>query len=250
MIDVHAHLLESYFPDIDEVLSRAKNGGVKAIINSITSPRESSYALELLQKHPGYVFLTIGFDPTCTSREEFERFTGLLESERSRIVGIGEVGLDHFYIRDEAGRQVQRDFFIQCIELSAKHDLPLIVHSRSAGRKAIELMSSTGSKRILMHAFDGKAGDAEKAAKEGFYFSIPPSIVRSEQKQKLARILPLESIMLESDSPALSPNVGERNEPLNILKAALKISEVKHVPVEEVIGATTANAREFFKINF
>ena len=248
MIDVHAHLSEHHFPDVDEVLSRAKNAGVKAIINSITSPGESPYALKLLQKYHAYVFLTVGFDPTCTSAQEFERFTDLLKSEKSRIVGIGEVGLDHFYIRDDAGRQVQKGFFIQCIELAAKCDLPLVIHSRSAGRKAIELISSTGYNRVLMHAFDGKAGDAEKAAKEGFYFSIPPSIVRSEQKQKLARVLPLESMMLESDSPALSPNVGERNEPANVFKAALKISEIKGLPFNEVTDVTAANAREFFKI--
>lgn len=250
MIDVHAHLSERHFPDLEEVLSRAKNAGVMAIINSTTVPGESPYALRLFRQYSGYVFLTIGFDPVCTSVHEFENFVKVLESERSNIVGIGEVGIDHFYTREDEGRQVQREFFLRCIELALKFDLPMVIHSRSAGKKALQILSSAGVRKVLMHAFDGKAGDAEKAARDGYYFSIPPSITHSEQKQKLAKLLPLESMMLESDSPALSPIKGERNEPANILLAASKIAEIKRVPLREVVTVTTENAMKFFNLKF
>ena len=99
-----------------------------------------------------------------------------------------------------------------------------------------------------MHAFDGKFGSAQKGIELGYYFSIPPSIVRSEQKQKLVKNLPLENLLLESDAPVLGPRVDERNIPSNIKIAAEKIAEIKKVDISEVIKVTTRNAKELFKL--
>ena len=246
LIDVHAHLTDPSFQDLPEVLRRAAAAGVKKIIMSITDPAEFVRAREILSMAPECLHLTIGFDPSNLSEERYTRFEELVG--RGGMVGIGEVGLDHFYVRDHSQRSVQAAFFRSSIRLAIKKDLPLVVHSRSAGRDALEVLYSEGAERVLMHAFDGKSGDALAAAKRGFFFSIPTSVVYSVQKQKLVRLLPLESLMLETDSPVLSPLRGERNEPANLVFAARKISEIKRIELGEVVRTTAEKAKEFFRI--
>jgi Mg-dependent DNase len=124
--------------------------------------------------------------------------------------------------------------------------MPIVVHSRSAGKYAIKILTEEGAKRVIMHAFDGSVGYAIEGVKKGFYFSIPPSIVRSEQKQKMAKHLPLDKILLESDAPVLGPTKDIINTPSNIVISAAKIAEIKKIPINEVINATTKNAQEIF----
>jgi len=246
LIDVHAHLTDPSFQDLPEVLRRARAAGVKKIIMSITDPAEFGRAKEILSMAPGYLHLTVGFDPTDLSEERYAQFKELVGLDG--IVGVGEVGLDHFYVRDHSQRVLQEAFFRSSIRLAIARDLPLVVHSRSAGHGALEVLYSEGAEMVLMHAFDGKSGDALAAAKRGYFFSVPTSVVHSEQKQKLARLLPLESLMLETDSPVLSPVRGERNEPANLIFAARKIAEIKMVTVEEVIRMTATNAEHLFRL--
>lgn len=246
MIDVHAHLTDSCFHDLPDVLKRAKRVGVRRIVMSITDPSEIARAREIMAIEPEFVYLTIGFDPVTLSEEKFLQFESLVEG--GGIVGVGEVGLDHFYIRDHRERELQENFFRRSIRLALKKDLPIVVHSRSAGRAALQVLYSEGIKRVLMHAFDGKSGDAIKAAERGFYFSIPTSVVYSQQKQKLVRNLPIESLMLETDSPVLSPIRGSRNEPANLIYALRKVAEIKGLPEDEVAKITTQNAENFFHI--
>lgn len=246
MIDVHAHLTDPSFSDLPEVIRRAKDAGVAAVVTSITDPDDLPRAEKLVAECRGYVYLTLGLDPTLLSDEKFSSF--LRGLERVDPVGIGEVGLDHFYIRDAPLREVQEKRFRECIRIAMSRGKPLVIHSRSAGKKALEVLFSEGAHAVLMHAFDGKAGDALVAAKRGYFFSVPASVVHSEQKQRMVRLLPIESMMLETDSPVLSPVRGERNEPANLVHSARKVAEIKGIPVERVIETTTANAAGFFKI--
>ncbi|MEM4169897.1 MAG: TatD family hydrolase, partial [Thermoproteota archaeon] len=132
------------------------------------------------------------------------------------------------------------------IELAKRLNVPIIVHSRSAGREAIDILIENDAKRVLMHAFDGKASYAIRGVEAGFFFSIPPSIVRSPQKQKLAARLPLENILLESDSPVLGVDPFKRNEPANIVFSLREIARVKKVDEDTVAEETTRNALKLF----
>lgn len=246
MIDVHAHLASKAYADIDVIIARARSCGVRKIVMSITDPREYHAAKAIVERHPQSVFLTVGFDPCCFDQGLFDDFVSLASS--ATIVGIGEVGLDHFYIRDDEQRSLQERRFRLAISIANERRLPVVVHSRSAGKNALALLHSEGADRVLMHAFDGKAGDALAAAKGGYYFSIPTSVVHSEQKKKMARLLPLESLMLETDSPVLAPVRGEINEPANLIRSAEAISAIKRIPLEDVIAVTTANASSLFNI--
>jgi TatD DNase family protein len=120
------------------------------------------------------------------------------------------------------------------VDLSLELDLPLNVHSRSAGRHVIDILLARGAKRVQLHAFDGKFGTALAAVEAGYFFSIPPSVARSRQKQKLVRNLPLSCLMVESDSPVLGPEAGERNEPANSRIAIETIAHLKGETVQTV----------------
>ena len=143
-------------------------------------------------------------------------------------------------------REVQREILAQHIALSRELDLPLNVHSRSAGRHTIAWLREHGAQRVLMHAFDGKVSAAMAGIEAGYYFSVPPSIVRSPQKQKLVRHLPLERLLLESDSTVLGPEREQRNEPCNVWLACEHIATIKGVSAEDVAHITTTNARTLF----
>jgi TatD DNase family protein len=177
---------------------------------------------------------------------ELERICAMIRAERARIVGIGEVGLDFWVCRDPERRALQRDALGRLADLALELDLPLNVHSRSAGHYTLDLLLGRGARRVLMHAFDGKAGHALRGAEAGYVFSIPPSIVRSPQKQKLARALPLSALALETDSPVLGPQPGERNEPANVRISLRAIAELKGLPEAQVREATDANAARVF----
>ena len=165
-----------------------------------------------------------------------------VEKHASTLAGIGEVGLDYWRAKQETSRARQREVLAAIIALARAQNLPLNVHSRSAGHHTLRFLEQHGARRVLMHAFDGKAGHAREAAQAGFLFSIPPSILRSPQKQKLVRLLPLEALALETDSPVLGPEKTQRNEPANVRYSLQSIARIKQIEASEVRRQTTQNA--------
>uniref|UniRef100_A0A8C4J5S4 Putative deoxyribonuclease TATDN3 n=1 Tax=Dromaius novaehollandiae TaxID=8790 RepID=A0A8C4J5S4_DRONO len=222
-------------------------------------PSAISHAADVcvVSRFPGFVLPCLGVHPVQDVSPEEQRSVTLkdldaalplIERYKDKLVAIGEVGLDfspRFASTDEQ-KEGQRQVLTKQVELARRLDLPLNVHSRSAGRPTINLLKEQGAGNVLLHAFDGKPSVAMEGVKAGYFFSIPPSIIRSEQKQKLVKLLPLESICLESDSPALGPEKQVRNEPKNIYVAAECIAKIKRIPVEEVIEVTTQNALKVF----
>lgn len=256
MIDCHTHLTHVDFDaDRPAVVERARRAGVERIAIVGQDEAENRQVLALAASgvtgSPWLPFLGLHPDRFGDGREplepaELERICAQIRTERARITGIGEVGLDYWYGKDEPRRELQRAALMRLADLALELDLPLNVHSRSAGHHTLDLLLERGARRVLMHAFDGKAGHALRGAEAGYVFSIPPSIVRSPQKQKLARALPLSALALETDSPVLGPLPGERNEPANVLISLRAIAALKGLPEAQVWEATDANAARVF----
>lgn len=242
MIDVHCHLEDDSFDGKrEDIIKTARSLGVKAIITSGVGIEGAKKALEISDNV--FVFPSIGVMPY--ELFEYEKVIEIIRRERSRIVSVGEVGLDYYWGKRET-RENQRSVLGQFIELAKELGLPLVVHSRSAGRYALEVLIEEGAELVDMHAFDGSATHAAMGAEKGYYFSIPPSVVRSGQKQKLVRRISLDRLLLESDAPVLGPVREEINEPKNVLISAQEIARLKNVSFEQVIETTTNNAKELF----
>ncbi|OYT65659.1 DNase [Candidatus Bathyarchaeota archaeon ex4484_205] len=248
LVDAHCHIHSKEFDeDRDEVIRRAEKTGVKAILTSSINFSEIRKASKVAGRYE-IVYLTIGWDPANLDRENHERNLEILENMRERIVGIGEVGLDYYRVRDEEGRKLQRNIFIEYIGMAEKLKLPLIIHSRSAGRYVLEILEEYDVKRVHLHAFDGSKRWVRKAVELGYYLSIPTSVVYSRQKMNMVGIVPLEQLLLETDSPVLSPYKGMRNEPAFIVEASRKVAEIKNMSEEEVRKITGINASKFFRL--
>lgn len=248
MIDCHAHLADASFADdLDRVLQRAENLGLSAVICVSEGYEDSIKVIELGRSSP-LIFPCLGLHPEKADIEESSRIIELIKLHEKAIVGIGEVGLDYWKAKTDDERETQKEVLASFISLSNDLGLPLNVHSRSAGHHTLKLLREHGAMHVLMHAFDGKASHVDQGLDAGYRFSIPPSAVRSDQKKKLIRRLPLDAILLESDSPVLGPIPSVRNEPANILHAAKLIAEIKQVSCEKVLTITTENAAEFFSL--
>jgi TatD DNase family protein len=249
LIDVHCHIdLPNFNGDREVVIRKAKEKGIVALINSGLGSVSGRKTLRIAEEYRGYFFSTLGLEPYNLNEGKFKEMERLIMENRWAIVGIGEVGLDYYWTRGEEARRLQRERFKSFIHLARELDLPLIVHSRSAGKYALQILEEEGAERVLLHAFDGSLGWAMTGVKLGYFFSIPTSVWHSSQKQKLAKHLPLSHIMVESDSPVLSPFGKERNVPANLVYAVKKLCEIKGIEEIIVENETYQNTVNFFQL--
>jgi len=252
IIDTHSHIHDEAFDeDRAAVLERASAAGVTQVLAMGEGPADNSQVLMTAAAHPE-VLPCLGLHPDSAHRDTDARLARVEDQIRRYsldLLAIGEVGLDYWVAKDEPEqRQAQRKVLRRMAALSMEMGLPLSVHSRSAGHHTIDLLLEAGAvpELMVMHAFDGAAKHAARGAEAGFYFSVPPSLVRSPQKQKMVKRLPLSALLLETDSPVLAPEKGARNEPVNATLAASAVAELKGITVEEVAQATTENAHRVF----
>jgi TatD DNase family protein len=187
-----------------------------------------------------------GLFPAGIDLERAGETASFIRTNHDRLQAIGEVGLDFWKDREEAQQEIQKEALRLFAALSVELDLPFNVHSRSAGRQTIQILLEAGARRVQMHAFDGKASSAMPGVEAGFLFSVPASVVRSRQKQKLVAALPLSCMMVETDSPVLGPDPEKRNEPANLPLAVRAVAEIKGVTVDEVRETATRNAAALY----
>lgn len=245
MIDCHCHLEDEEFDkDRKQVIERARKAGV-IMITSGLGLKEAENALQIASEFEG-VYVCAGLEPY--SEEDPAPVIKFIRENKKKLVGIGEVGLDYWWGKTEDQRKKQKENFLKFIELAKELKLPIIIHSRSAGHQAIEILINENAQKVMMHAFDGKASHAMAGVEKNFMFSIPPSVVRSEQKQKLAKAIPLENLLLETDSPVLGVDPKSRNEPQFLIESAKKIAELKSISLDKVIEATAQNANNLFRL--
>jgi TatD DNase family protein len=246
LVDTHAHLCSPELaPDLEAVLERASLAGVAGIVAVGETLADAEFNLRLAQAHP-WVRPAAGLYPTVLDPVQAQAVETFIRAHRHHLVAVGEVGLDRWMVKTEPEREVQRTIFAGFIRLAIELDLPLNVHSRSAGREAVALLLALGARRVQLHAFDGRAAAALPGVEAGYCYSIPPSVVRSVQKQKLVRRLPLDCLLVETDSPVLGPEPGARNEPANLPVALEAIARIKGIPLAEAAEAVTANTRRLY----
>lgn len=244
LIDSHCHLAETIFDnDLEEVIKRAAHEKID-IITSAINPETWDKSLEISMRYPN-CYMSAGLDPLLY--QETSSAIEWIENHHNLIISIGEIGIDHYRVRDHADRKSQEDSFRRLITLALEFSLPMQIHSRSAGKKALEILTSLNAEKVQMHAFDGRASLARVASREqGYYFSIPTSVVRSPQKKKLVKAINIERLLLETDSPVLGAQKGVRNEPSNLTFALNEVAKILNRDVDEVRKIVVENSLRLY----
>jgi TatD DNase family protein len=255
-IDSHAHLTSEEFEgDIDAVLARANEKGIKSVINICIGLKEIERGLELSKKYPN-LFLAAAVHPHDAIEENNSLFEKVAHfAKKGDLVAIGETGLDYFY--KHATSEKQKEFLIDHCHLALDCNLPLIIHCREAFADFFEVVDSqyqSDSRRIpgVLHCFTGTDAEAEQVLERGWFISISGIITfkKSAELQEVVKRIPIDRLLIETDAPFLAPQNyrGKRNEPSFVPEVAIKIAELKGLTVEEVAYATTANCEKFFRL--
>jgi len=256
MIDSHAHLTSrQYRSDLGAVLARARDAGVRAVIDVGIDLASSEAAVRLAGAHGGQdrqagveIFATVGVHPHDASKvgaEVLERLETLAEDPR--VVAIGEIGLD--YYRDLSPRHVQEKAFRDQIALARKRGLPVVVHDRDAHAKVMQILKDEQVTRGVLHCFSGDLGIAKQALDLGLYLSFTGAITYGGSKAAdiIAKVPP-DRLLVETDCPYLAPVPlrGKRNEPAYVKYVVEKMAAALGRTSEEVDSATEANTRRCF----
>ena len=251
LVDSHAHIDTSRFhADREAVISAAFEGGVTHIVDPGCDLASSQFALSLAKAHPGNVFAGVGTHPHDATTYTDE--VGLQYRQMARepeVVAIGEFGLDYF--RMLSPREVQRAVLCAHLELARECDLPCIIHVRDSHDDVLELLRTHGKGlRGVFHCFSGNVAQAEECLSfEDFMLSFAGPLTRQGNAlPEVARMVPLDRVLVETDSPYLIPQPlrARRNEPLFVKYVAEKLAAIRSMTFEEIAQVTTANAVRLF----
>ena len=258
LIDSHCHIDgHEYDTDRDDVIARARDAGVRAMLNVGTGdPHSRAFerAVELAEQHRE-VYAAVGVHPHDAKLfdEGAEQRLTELARQSSRVVAWGEIGLDYHY--DHSPRDVQRDVFRRQLRIARQLHLPVIIHSREADEDTVNILHEemAGYDRAgVLHCFGGSLQMAQSAIELGFFISFAGNLTfkKAEDLREIARTLPLDRLLVETDCPYLTPVPfrGKRNEPARVVETAKCLAGLHGVAPEEIGRITTENFAHLFGV--
>lgn len=248
IIDSHCHLdFPKFNRDREDAILRAREAGVVGMVNSGISLKGNRISLELAETHED-IYATLGLSPDIGREgtdEEINDILAQIEANAGKAVGIGEAGLDFQDCKTNEERERQTAAFKKVIELAKNLDKTLIVHARLAEAEVLKLVKDVDM--VIYHCYSGSVKTMREIADMGYYISLATLVCFSEHHQTLAEVVPLENLLLETDSPFLSPRKG-RNEPAFVADSVPIIAQLKDMEPAEIAKSTTENARRVFNI--
>jgi TatD DNase family protein len=252
-IDSHAHLDDKAFDeDRDKVIDTLKDNNIELVLDPGSDLDSSKAAVELAGKYP-FIYAAVGCHPHDSkfmNGDTMDIFRELAKNKK--VIGIGEIGLDYFY--DNSDRETQKIWFREQIRLAKELDMPYIVHDREAHEDVFKIMKEENydGTRGILHCYSSSVEMAKEFMKLGFFISLggPVTFKKSKTPKLVAREVPLDRILIETDSPYLTPEPfrGKRNEPKYVKYAAEEIARIKEVPVDVVAKKTAENFRKLFNL--
>lgn len=253
LFDTHAHLDDDRFDeDRDEVIEQCKKDGVGLILNAGSNMETSVKAIALAGRYD-FIYAAVGVHPHDASDMDADTAGVLADlAENNKVRAIGEIGLDYHY--DLSPRDVQKQRFIEQIDLARQLKLPIIVHDREAHGDVMDIFKKTRIKDVggVLHSFSGSAEMALECLKLGLYLSIsgPVTFSNARKTVEAVREIPMDMLLIETDSPYLTPVPyrGKRNYPGYVRLVAEKIAEIKGISYEEVAQKTMENGKRLFGI--
>lgn len=248
MIDTHCHIEKEDYDNIEEILTKCKENGINKIIVSGYDLESSKEAIRLANKYDE-IYATIGFLPEVLHRDnlyDLSELENLLQNKK--VIGIGEIGLDYYWYKDN--REEQKELFISQLELALKYNKPVVIHCREAIQDCYEIVKNYDKLKGTMHCYSGSLEMAKEFIKLGLYISVGgvSTFKNSKNIKEVINGIDLEYILLETDSPYLTPEPyrGKRNYPYFVRFVALKIAEIKDVDINIIEDVTTSNANSLF----
>lgn len=252
MVDTHAHLDDDAFDaDRDDVLARARDAGVEAIINVAFSEARWASTLALAHRNTG-VFAALGVHP-----HEADAWSTAVEARldaalrQPGVVGVGEIGLD--FHRNDVARDVQRAAFSAQVQLARALDLPIVIHSRDAESEVVAMLEAAAPVRGVLHSFSGSDDAARHALSYGMHLSVtgPVTYPNGHRQRDLARVIPADRLLLETDAPYLPPQPwrGRRNEPAFLRASAEALARARGEALAQLCRHTSENARRLFRLS-
>ena len=255
--DNHAHLDDEKF-DIDrkEVIENIQNEDI-GFISAGYNLESSKKAIELSKKY-SFIYATCGISPNDIPQTEDELWKNLkkieeLAKENKKVLAIGEIGLDYYWEKDKEMKKIQKKAFIEQINIANKLELPIVIHTRDAVMDTLEILKKNDVKnKGIFHCCPLNRELVKEGLKLGFYISCagPVTFKNSKNADEIIKMIPNDKILIETDSPYLSPEPlrGKRNNPINVKYIAEKIAKVKGKTVEEIGKITYENAKKAYKI--
>ena len=252
MIDSHCHLdHEPLFSNLDNVIKRSKKIGISKILTICTTIDSFTKIKEIVKKDE-IIYGTYGIHPHETNNNKVDSNLIVKEvNDNKKIIGVGETGLDFHYNNSDKSNQIKS--LEEHIKASLILNKPIIIHSRNAENETLEVFNryKSNNLKILMHCFTGSKEFAKKLLDLNAYFSASGIITfkNSIKLQETFKFIPLEKLLIETDSPFLAPepNRGKKNEPSFIKYTAEKLAQIKEVSYEELINATSLNFKTLFR---
>jgi len=251
-IDTHAHLTMPEYNDLNDVLARAREAKIEAIVNASFDLGSSEGSLKLAQEHD-FIYAAIGIHPHDADKVNEASMSEIRSmANNKKVVAIGETGLDYHYHKETKDLQIEA--FRKFLRLARELNKPVIVHCREAQEDTIKVMKeeNKGDLRGVFHCFAGDDELIDFAKEIGFYISFTGTVTfkKAHQVRENVQKTPIEMLLLETDCPYLAPEPyrGKRNEPSYIPIMARAIADLKRIPIEELAAATTKNARRLFSI--
>lgn len=258
LTDSHAHLTSpELWPEIEAVLARALAAGVSSIMNITTSMEELQLGLGLSDRFD-WIYQVGGVHPHDAGPASEEHYTAVEKyAALGKLQAIGETGLDYHY--KNASPQNQQEFLKRHLQLALRHRLPVVIHCREAFADFFDIldreykMGEDGDYAPgVLHCFTGTMDEAKEVIKRGFYLSFSGIVTykKSDQLREVAKMIPLERLLIETDAPFLAPQSkrGKRNEPAYVREVAEVIAAVKNVTLAQLAEITTANAKRLFSL--
>ena len=252
IFESQAHYDDSAFDeDRDSLLLSMTDNGIEYIVDVAAEYESIDVIYEMTQKYD-FVYGTVGVHPSELEGMNEVRFEEMRKKVlRDKIVAIGEIGLDYYWEKEEDAKANQREWFVRQLQLARDVNKPVIIHSREAASDTLDIMKKEASDlRGVVHCYSYSKELAKIYADMGYYFGIGGVLTYKNAKKlvEVVEYLPLELILLETDSPYLSPvpNRGKRNSSMNLPYVAEKIAEIKNIPYDTVVEVTAANAKKLF----
>lgn len=249
-IDSHCHLSKEYYDSLDEIVNKAKENKVNTLIISGCDKNGIIEGLDIINKYDN-VYMTIGFHPSeanITTEEDLIWLENLIK-ENDKIIAVGEIGLDYYWVKDN--KELQRDLFRRQLDIATRLNLPVVIHSREATQESYDILKEYQLKGII-HCYSGSLEMAKEYIKLGYKIGIGGVVTfKNTNLVDVVKEIDLTDITLETDSPYLAPTPyrGKQNSPEYIPLIAEKIAEIKEITKEQVGEITTKNVKELFNIN-